>query len=108
MESQLAQNSWPLYPKVAHNPMKVAHNYWPLAFLVCVYIYMYIYIYTSICMYMYMRIPEGYMEPGRWLSALTLFAGVAGPAGGPEVSGTRGSRSYSNNKESNPFPRGSM
>ena len=34
LERQVAQNNRPLYPKVAQNISKVAHNYWPLAFQV--------------------------------------------------------------------------
>ena len=31
LESQVAQNNRPLYPRVAHNSLQVAHNYRPLA-----------------------------------------------------------------------------
>ena len=34
LESQVAQDHRPLYPKVAHYGDEVAHNYWQLAFLV--------------------------------------------------------------------------
>ena len=34
LESQVAPNSGPLYPKVTHNSLKTAHNYRPLSFQV--------------------------------------------------------------------------
>ena len=44
LESQIAPNTRPLCPKVAHNSGKVAKNHGPLALQVAIYIYIYIYI----------------------------------------------------------------